>query len=71
MSSNPKATTTIPSSFILDDGGDFVADMSRDEEGFVAATFDLDHLTERRASWGFFRDRRPDLYGKLTGGRKA
>ena len=59
------------SSFILDDGGDFVADMSRDEEGFVAATFDLDHLTERRASWGFFRDRRPDLYGKLTGGRKA
>jgi len=57
------------SSFILDDGGDFVADMSRSEEGFAAATFDLDHLDERRASWGFFRDRRPELYGKLTGGR--
>lgn len=57
------------SSFIVDDGGDFLADMSRTEEGFAAATVDLDHLDERRASWGFFRDRRPELYGKLTGGR--
>ncbi len=57
------------SSFIIDEGGDFLADMSRDEEGFAAATIDLDHLAERRASWGFFRDRRPELYGRLTGGR--
>ncbi len=57
------------SSFIIDDGGDFLADMSRTEKGFAAATIDLDHLAERRASWGFFRDRRPELYGKLTGGR--
>ncbi|WP_428406942.1 N-carbamoylputrescine amidase [Hyphococcus sp.] len=57
------------SSFIVDDGGDFIADMSRSEEGFAAATVDLDHLDERRASWGFFRDRRPELYGKLTGNR--
>ena len=57
------------SSFIIDDGGDTLADMSRTEEGFAAATVDLDHLAERRASWGFFRDRRPELYGKLTGGR--
>lgn len=57
------------SSFIVDDGGDLLADMSRTEEGFAAATIDLDHLDERRASWGFFRDRRPELYGKLTGGR--
>jgi len=56
------------SSFIVDDGGDFIADMSREEEGFAAASIDLDHLAERRASWGFFRDRRPDLYGRLTGG---
>ena len=57
------------SSFIVDDGGDYLADLSREEEGFGAATVDLDHLDERRASWGFFRDRRPELYGKLTGGR--
>jgi len=57
------------SSFIVDDGGDYLADMSRTETGFAAATVDLDYLDERRASWGFFRDRRPELYGKLTGGR--
>ena len=57
------------SSFIIDEGGDFLADMSRTEEGFAAATIDRDHLDERRASWGFFRDRRPELYGKLTGER--
>ncbi|WP_411816535.1 N-carbamoylputrescine amidase [Hyphococcus sp. DH-69] len=57
------------SSFILDEGGDFLGDMSRTEEGFVAATIDLDEIAETRAGWGFFRDRRPDLYGRLTGGR--
>ncbi len=56
------------SSFIVDDGGDVLADLSREEEGFAIATIDLDHLAERRASWGFFRDRRPDLYGRLAGG---
>ncbi len=57
------------SSFIVDDGGDFIADMARDAEGFAAATVDLDEVDEHRASWGFFRDRRPELYGRLTGGR--
>jgi len=55
------------SSFITDEGGDFLADMNRTDEGFVAATIDLDHCDERRTSWGFFRDRRPELYGKLCG----
>lgn len=55
------------SSFICDDGGEFIADMSRDEEGYAAATLDLDEIAERRAGWGFFRDRRPDLYGRLAG----
>ena len=57
------------SSFIVDDGGDLLGDMSRTEEGFAATTVDLDYHDERRASWGFFRDRRPELYGKLTGNR--
>lgn len=54
------------SSFICDEGGDYLAELGRVEEGFIAATVDLDHVAERRASWGFFRDRRPELYGALT-----
>jgi N-carbamoylputrescine amidase len=56
------------SSFITDEGGDLLAEMGRTEEGFIAATFDLDQIAELRAGWGFFRDRRPELYGGLAGG---
>ncbi len=55
------------SSFICDWRGDVVAGLGREEEGVVSATFDLDFLQRHRAAWGFFRDRRPDLYGSLTG----
>jgi N-carbamoylputrescine amidase len=55
------------SSFITNEGGDFLAEMGRAEEGFVAATLDLDQIAELRAGWGFFRDRRPDLYSSLAG----
>jgi N-carbamoylputrescine amidase len=54
------------SSFISDHRGELVAELGRDDEGVVAATFDLDFLAAHRAAWGFFRDRRPDLYGALT-----
>ncbi len=57
------------SSFICDHRGDLIADLSRDEEGVGLATFDLDYLDTHRAAWGFFRDRRPDLYGALTARR--
>jgi len=53
------------SSFIADPRGDKVAELSRTEEGFAAATFDLEALREERANWGFFRDRRPELYRVL------
>ena len=33
--------------------------------GALTATFDLDRIKAERASWGLFRDRRPDLYGPL------
>ena len=59
------------SSFIADHRGDLVCDMGRDEEGVCVATFDLDFLATHRAAWGFFRDRRPDLYGILTAPRPA
>ena len=56
-------------SFIANEAGEVVADLGRAEEGVVAARFDLDAIAETRAGWGFFRDRRPDLYGRLIGAR--
>ncbi len=57
------------SSFIADHRGDLVAALGREDEGVLQATFDLDFLNTHRAAWGFFRDRRTDLYGALTQGR--
>jgi len=55
------------SSFIADQTGALAAEMGRDDEGVVTATFDLAAIRAFRASWGVFRDRRPDLYGPLGG----
>ena len=52
-------------SFIADHRGDKVAELAGQAEGVITATFDLDRLAATRASWGFFRDRRPELYGVL------
>ncbi|HHC80382.1 MAG TPA: acyltransferase, partial [Flavobacteriia bacterium] len=30
------------------------------------AEFDLDVIDEVRSTWQFFRDRRPETYGRLT-----
>jgi len=54
------------SSFIADARGDKRAELGRSDEGVITATFDLDALAKTRAAWGFFRDRRPDLYAVLT-----
>lgn len=54
------------SSFIADSRGDKVAELGRDDEGVIVAPFDLDALARTRAAWGFFRDRRPELYDVLT-----
>ncbi len=54
------------SSFVCDHRGDLIAELGRDEEGVALASFDLDFLDRHRAAWGFFRDRRPDLYGALV-----
>ena len=40
--------------------------MSREEEGYRVASFDLSAIDEERRDWGVFRDRRTDLYGDLT-----
>ena len=48
-------------SFIAGPTGEIVAELSR-EEGFITAAFDFAAIEKARASWGLFRDRRPDLY---------
>jgi len=54
-------------SFIADHRGDLVESLGRNDEGVLVHTFDLDFLDRHRAAWGFFRDRRTDLYGPLMG----
>ena len=64
-----KATemTFYGTSFIAGPTGEIAADLGSKEEGFVTATFDLDEIAKMRASWGLFRDRRPELYGSIRG----
>lgn len=54
------------SSFIADHTGGKVSEASENEDTVLTATFDLEDLAKQRASWGVFRDRRPDLYGSLV-----
>jgi N-carbamoylputrescine amidase len=54
------------SSFIADHRGELVKSLGREEEGVIVHTFDRVALRRTRAAWGFFRDRRPDLYGPLV-----
>ncbi len=49
-------------SFICNHRGDKVAELGEGEEGILTASFDLALLRRQRAAFGFFRDRRPDLY---------
>lgn len=51
-------------SFIADHTSDMVAELGEDAEGVIVAEFDVDDIAAYRADWGFFRDRRTDLYGK-------
>ncbi|PZO81171.1 MAG: N-carbamoylputrescine amidase [Sphingomonas hengshuiensis] len=53
-------------SFITDERGDIIAELDREEEGVITATLDLDRIRRHRAAFGFFRDRRPELYGRLV-----
>jgi len=54
------------SSFIVDQTGAVIAELDRTHEGFALATFDLNEIAKARASWGLFRDRRPELYGAIV-----
>jgi N-carbamoylputrescine amidase len=49
-------------SFIADQTGAKVRELDEVEQGILVAGFDLEAIRIQRASWGFFRDRRTDLY---------
>ncbi len=53
-------------SFIADQAGEIVAEMDRTTQGLIIASFSLTEIEKERAAWGFFRDRRTDLYGGLV-----
>ncbi len=53
------------SSFIANHRGEKLAELDRTEVGAVTASIDLDQVRKDRASFGFFRDRRPELYSPL------
>jgi N-carbamoylputrescine amidase len=54
------------SSFICDQRGEKKAELGRTDEGVIQASFDLAQVREDRASMGFFRDRRPELYQEIA-----
>lgn len=55
------------SSFIADNTGALVECADRTSDTVLLHTFDLDELRGMRLSWGVFRDRRPEMYGRIAG----
>ena len=60
------AMTFYGHSFIANERGDLVAEYGAAESGVLVAEFDLELVRKHRAAFGFFRDRRPELYGRLA-----
>ncbi|MCG3157112.1 MAG: N-carbamoyl-D-amino acid hydrolase [bacterium] len=53
------------SSYFCDPRGRIIAQGSRDQDEVIVADLDLDQIREVRNVWQFFRDRRPESYGRL------
>ena len=53
-------------SYFVDPRGQIFAEASRNDDELLVAEFDLDLIDEVRSTWQFYRDRRPETYGKLT-----
>jgi N-carbamoylputrescine amidase len=54
------------SSFIADATGAKVAEAGEEGDAVLTHTFDLTEVAQLRDNWFVFRDRRPELYGRLT-----
>ncbi len=55
------------SSFMTDETGKIIAQAGRDSEEILFAEYDFETLRDMRLEWGVFRDRRPEMYGILSG----
>jgi N-carbamoylputrescine amidase len=56
-------------SLVCNPRGEILAQASATREDIVVADVDLSVIPELRALWGYYRDRRPDLYGPLVSRR--
>ncbi|MFD7641589.1 nitrilase-related carbon-nitrogen hydrolase [Kitasatospora sp. NPDC059795] len=55
-------------SYFVDPRGRFVGEVASDKhEELLVRELDLDVIDQVRQQWAFYRDRRPDAYGPLTG----
>lgn len=59
------ALTFYGGSFIAGPTGEIVAQAPTEGEAVLTAEFDFEAIAAARASWGLFRDRRPDLYAPI------
>ena len=53
-------------SYFCDPRGQIMAEAGRNQDEVVVADLDLDLIREVRNTWQFFRDRRPETYGKTV-----
>jgi len=54
-------------SYFANPRGQFVGDTASDRDAeLVVRDLDLDQIAETRDQWAFYRDRRPDMYGKIA-----
>jgi N-carbamoylputrescine amidase len=52
-------------SFVTDEWGDYIAEFGAGESGVLVSAINLARAARHRAGMGFFRDRRPQLYGRI------
>lgn len=53
-------------SFVANHRGQIISELGSNEHGLVHGEFDLSQIAKNRASFGFFRDRRPELYSLIS-----
>jgi N-carbamoylputrescine amidase len=59
------SVTFYGSSFISGATGELLAEADRSTETVITAELDLKNIRVARSAWGFFRDRRPEMYQML------
>ncbi|MBM4185028.1 MAG: N-carbamoylputrescine amidase [Gemmatimonadetes bacterium] len=63
---NEHGQTFYGHSFVCNHFGEILDQLPAGQEGVIVREVDLAEAAKRRAAFGFFRDRRPDLYGRLV-----